>query len=393
MSDRFGRRQVLAAVGTGLTVGLAGCGYQPGAGELEWTERVGSGGIPGRSGDRRWFTARDRLVAIQNRSGRTHDFDAGRWVDVRDARVTVYDAAGEGRSVTTDAQYDGEPAVTTDGIYVPLEDGDVTALEWPDEREETEADENATRWTAGREGDPLELVAGDGLVVGVHDDGLLAFDAGSGDRLLELSFEERSFDGVTDVTVAGGSIWLSTDGDEPTLSRLDADGDERTAHSLPSDPQWLEPVDNGVLVGLEPAGDGVVWGVDEAGERWVTLEAGGRIREPPIVVDDRLYLASGGELLAVDVASGERAWMLESSFFGEIVADQEGVYGRRRGVGGAECGLVAVTTAGEERWAATLPDDVGCSGDLFLLEDRLVVVDGGELYGFRREAGRRFTVT
>ena len=378
-------------MGTGLAVGLAGCGYQPGAGELEWTERVGSGGIPGRSRDRRWFAARDRLVAIQNRSGRTHDFDAGRWVDVRDARVTVYDSTGESRHVTTDAQYEGEPALTDRGIYVPLEDGDVTALEWPDEREETDDDENATRWTAGREGDPLELVAGDDLVVGAHDDGLLAFDAGSGDRLLELSFEERSFDGVTDVAVAGGSIWLSTDGDESTLSRLDADGDERTARSLPSASQWLEPIGNRVLAGLEPDGDSVVWGVDEAGERWLTLEVGGRPRDPPTVVGDRLYLASGGELLAVDAASGERAWTLEAPFFGEIAADEEEIYGRRRDVGGAECGLVAVTTAGEERWTATLPDDVACSGEFFLLEDRLVVVDGSELYGFRREPGRRYT--
>lgn len=378
-------------MGTGLTVGFAGCGYQPGAGELEWTERAGSGGIPGRSRDRRWFAARDRLVAIQNRSGRTHDFDAGEWVDVRDARVTVYDSTGESRHVTTDAQYEGEPALTDRGIYVPLEDGDVTALEWPDEREETDDDENATRWTAGREGAPLELVAGDGLVVGAHDDGLLAFDADSGDRLFELSFAERSFDGVTDVAVAGGSIWLSTGGDEPTLSRLDVDGNELAARSLPSASQWLEPTNDGVLVGLEPGGDSDVWGVDEAGERWLTLEVGGRPREPPIVVGDRLYLASGGELLAVDVASGEHAWMLDAPFFGEIVADEEGIYGRRRDVGGAECGLVAVTAAGEERWTAALPADVGCSGDLFLLEDRLVVVDGSDLYGFRRDPGRRYT--
>lgn len=381
---------MLAAIGTGLAAGFAGCGYQPGAGDLAWTTSAGTSGIPLRSGDRRWFTARDRLVAIQNRSGRSYDFDAGRWVDVRDARVTVYDAAGEGRSVRTDAQYDGEPALTADGIYVPLEGGRVSALEWPDDHEVDDGDEAMTRWTTDRTGEPLELVAGDGLVVGITGDELLAFDADSGDRLFTLAFEAAPFDAPSAV-VAGGSIWVADGGDDPALSRLDDGGDERLTVTLPSNARWLEPAGDRVFVGLED--DGVVWHVDADGDRRYSLEVdSAAVRDPPTVVGDRLYLASSAGLVAVDAVSGEREWTLEASFFGDVVADDEGVYGRRRDVGGAECGLVAVTAAGEAWWTAALPDDVGCSGDLSLLEDRLVVVDGGELYGFRRSPGRRYTL-
>ena len=395
MTERVGRRQALAAIGTGLAVGFAGCGYQPGAGELEWTERLSSSALPGDAGSRRWFAADGRLVSIQNRSGRAFDHESGTFGTVEDAQVTVVTSSGESASVSTETQYGGEPAVTADGVYLPLEDGGLTALEWPGRAESgaDAANDDVERWTVDREGEPFDLVAGDDLLVGTLDAAVFGFDPATGEEVFTLESESDAFDDGSSIAVHESGVWFATGGAEPTLYRIDGNGLEQVSRSLPSEAAWLEATADHLLVGLADGAE--VWGVDEDGEREFSFEFDdpGTVREPPVLVGTRLYLHSSEELLAVDAGRRQHEWTLESPFSGEFVADEEGLYGRRRGPGGEGCALVEVTPAGEEDWTAALPDEVGCSGELFLLEDRLVVVDGSDLYGFRRDPGRRLTLT
>lgn len=386
------RRRLLATLGAGLATGLAGCGYQPGAGDLAWTTELGGSGLSHRTGSREWLETDAFLVAVRNRSGRRFDHDEGEFVDVSESAVTVVDRNGKATTASTDAQFDGVPAATVDGIYVPREDGRVVALDRPESAgrgDERDGADDPRRWRTDEVASPLALTAGAELVVGIHEDGVVAIDADDGDRRFDLPFEDVPFETVAAVTVGRSHVWLA-DG-AGTLHCLDADGSSRASLSLPTEPSWLGTVGDRALVALATDG-GVVRGIEPDGRSPFDLEIDGVGALDPLLVDDRLYHARGDGLVAVDVDSGERRWKRENPFrSGDVVADETGLYGFGTLPGG-DCGLVAIDHDGEDRWSASVPDEPGCSGELSVLEDRLVVVDGSVLYGFRTEPGRRYTL-
>lgn len=426
--ERTTRRGLLASIVVG-TASLAGCGYQPAGGELAWTESVGSGPGFARSGDDRWFDDGDFLYRIRNRSGTgiSYGDDLG-FVEFDDARVTAYDSRGQhvwGGS--TAAQYAGDPAVVDGRVYLPLANGSVAALERTDTDEETgdyRSDDDATVWTtewiavdSGSEdgsGDgsetntseantsetssaddsetapALAVTAGSELVVGFHDAGVVAFDAATGDEQFAFEVDDLEVTAIDDGAVAGDRAWFVATGtdDETVALTIDTDGTVRAEVSLRSSLDWLETTDSTALLALEDE----LWALDAAGDRRFTVQLDGSVT--PLLVGDRLYCidTAAGSIVAVDLDLSESVWRRDGYSFEAVTADADGVYAVGTAPEMDGCGLFGVTASGEPWWQVPMLEDVRCHGDLFALGDRLAFRAGGELYGFRRKPGERYTI-
>lgn len=414
------RRGLLATLAAGFATTLAGCGYQPGAGEFDWDTRVRTGptGIPS------WGPSNSRsdvvcdgslLVSVRNQSGQTHDFETSELVEYENAAVAAFDAAGDAWSTTTERHYVGMPALNDEGVYVPLDDGSVTCLA-PVSASDSDGggpgDDETTvepRWTtdslladAGDEsvdGTAIHLAAADGSLLAAHSDGILGIDAETGDRRFAADLEVGSLEDDSRIAAGSGLAWVATTG-EPMLYGFDFDGVERVAISLPSTPDWLETTavpgtdDSERTLALVHAG-ARLWAVDSDGDRRWSLDVGRPSTRLVADDGDRLYLASSNTLTAVDLTTGDRLWERDSPFDdGTVVADARGVYGARTESSGldSEYRLVAVTLEGDDRWDLPTHDDVDGVDDVFLLEDRLVLSDDDRLYAFRTSEGDRRSI-
>ncbi|SEH13216.1 PQQ-like domain-containing protein [Natronorubrum sediminis] len=424
--DSLNRRALLGTLATGVAASLAGCGYQPAAGEYKWSESVSVGpSVPFSDGESTWLAGTDRLYSVANVSGRTPQPGEDGWRELDEAYVSAFDSSGE-ELWTTDAaeQYVGDPVFADGTIYLALEGGSVTAVgpgsddegevHWTTEvdtddgRDERDEESDDERGEAGDDVDgegsddddsgddedgtddseeELELAAGSPLVVALGDGELWGFEAATGEELFEA--EVPASQNATAIAAAGEYAWVAfLEDDEHHLAVFDTGG-ERETRSLPEGPEWLVAGDDLALLGFED--ESAVWGVVPDGNRQFELEfeldPGPR---SPIIVDHTAYLESGGDLLAIDLEAGERLWDLDSPLSGGLVADADSIYGWASGSG---CGLASVDSSGEFQWDATLPDEITCRDDLFVLEDTLVVAgSNGDLTGFRTESGRRYSV-
>ncbi|WP_135821186.1 outer membrane protein assembly factor BamB family protein [Halostella litorea] len=371
------RRRLLAAAGSGLVGALAGCGYRPGGGELAWERSLSTGGFPG-GGATAWVDDGDLLVRVENREGRDFDPEREEWVEVSEAEVTAYDAAGDVRWRGSAArQFAGGPTVGPKGVYVPLRDGGVTAL-----RREGD-DAGAVRWTNDRVGRVSRVVAGEEAVVAFGEAGPTCLDAageatGAADPIPVAGTD------VGSVAVGGGHVW-ATARDEATVYGAAVDGGGRVEVTLPDSPTDLAALGDG---GVVAAVDDGLRAVDPDGaDRWT---ADVRAADHLLVAGDRLYAVAGAAVVAVDAANGERRWRHEMPLLRPPAADGEGVYGAVSG-----CRFQALTAAGEEWWSVPTPDAEGEGCDMThftVLGDRMVVVDGDRLYGVRKRPGDRWTL-
>lgn len=405
-AKRFGRRHFLAATATVVGTALAGCGYRPGGGEFDWRVEFRDHSMLGGSTDETWRTDGQSLFRIRNRSGRTintDDSEAG-FVEVSDARVTAYDAAGERRwTESAPRQYVGDPAVDDGRVYLSLEDGGVTALEGPDD--ESTADPSGSdgnerdltpRWTTDWEGPPLSLRAA-GTVVGVHRDGLVGFDADDGTERFALEDERFAANAIVDVALATDRVWVLGDGGpepgtgEPVLYGIAADGAVETTNSLPDDSFWVESIGSDALVGVDEEIRAIA--ADGAERFAVDLEGPAGDTPIPVADADRCYRYSSDAIEAIDASDGTVVWRREDPSFDRVLAaDGDGIYGRRWADERGVCELTAVTNDGDRWWTAPTLEELGCSGDYFLVDDRIVVVTSEELYGFRKAPAEGLTV-
>lgn len=410
-AERLSRRRLLAATATGVASAVAGCGYRPGGGEFDWRVAFGNRLPFGNSTDETWRTDGTSLFRIRNRSGRMFRGEDSGFEDVDTASVTTYRSTGETAwSGSAERPYVGDPAVDDGRVYLSLADGGVTALEAPDDeateddRDPTDRDEDEPdpRWTIDWAGPPLSLHAGSGIIVGVHEDGLVGLDADDGAERFALERASLAADAVVDVALAPDRLWVLSDAaagagsetetSEATLYGLAADGTVETTRSLPVDAFWVESVGSDAVVGTADE----IRAIAPDGDRRfaVPTAESGRTGTPLAVTDaDRCYYYSRGTLEAIDVAAGEVVWRHDDdSFRGSPVADGDGVYGWKSGSERGRCDLVAVTSAGERWWTAPPLEDLHCATDLFLVDDRLVVVSEEALYGFRKAPGERLSV-
>lgn len=429
------RRALLGTLATGVAASLAGCGYQPAAGEYAWSESVSIGpDVPFSDAESAWIGGTDLLYGVANVSGRVPQPGEGGWRELDEAHVSAFDTTGE-EQWTTDAteQYVGEPALADGTVYLALEGGSITAIgagtdgegevRWTtdvdaddgagdrdegsdesgeddehgdyengdgEDQEREDGDERADDGdgTDDSEEEPeLELAAGSELLVALRDGDLRGLEPATGEELFEAEIP-ASQNSIT-IAAAGEYAWVSfLEDDEHHLTVFDTGG-ERETRSLPEGPEWLAAGDDLALLGLED--ESAVWGVDPDGNRQFELdlefEPGPR---PPVIVGDTAYLEAGGDLLAIDLEAGERLWNLDSPLSGGLVTDADNIYGWASGSG---CGLASVDSSGEFQWEATLPDEITCRDDLFILEDTLVVAgSNGGLTGFRTEPGRRYSI-
>jgi hypothetical protein len=380
-------RRALLAVGVGEGGGWGRCGWRAGGSELDWETGLSGGGLTETESPT--LVTNGRLVVVGNRSGRTHDFDTGEWVDAEEVQVRTYRGDGTVHwSAEIEGQYDGSPAADERGVYVPLDDGELVAVGPNDDADTHEDDgDGAERWRSDGEG-LTEFVAGDGVVVGTDRERIVGFDAEDGDRWFGRELGDAA---VGDVVIGNGIVWIgSAHGDgEGELVAVDNDGEERFSRSLPSTVQRMAATAEGCLLelgddaGLTMIGTGSDdrWDREAAPSgRWATT-------------GDRLYGVVGGDLTAIDLGDGAVRWERpDVDTNGRVVADDRGVYFRGTAPRLDECGLVGLHPDGERWWEAPLPPDVNCSGELTLVGDRLVLLQDSTAYGFHAGPGRRFSL-
>jgi len=428
------RRRFLASVGSGVAGALAGCGYRPGGGDLTWESSLDTGGLLG-SGATRFAVAPNRLFAVQNRSGRTYDFDAETWLNVENASVTAVDGSGATRfDAETERQAVAPPGVTDTSVFVPVEGGRVTAIDReaagfdPGTREPTGGTGNGeaeavddVRWRAdvaevggGGSDEPANPPGVDGvrasgrLVVAVVEADAIALDAETGAPAFRVTEAWPDGNGSADrVAVDGDDVWAAvaatgsegsseggSDGDGTAITRFDPTGERRATRSFSAEVNWLAVV--GETIVAAEAGDRLV-GYDRDLDRRFALPEVSPPSRPHTVSGDggRFYCSTGETVQSVDAAAGELAW--ERSDFptgGPLAVGPNGVYvaeGASRFGEENESRIVAVGADGEDRWTAPLPEGVGVD-ELFAVGDRLIVVDDGELYGLHATPGERWSL-
>ncbi|SDF28665.1 hypothetical protein SAMN04488067_10395 [Halorubrum xinjiangense] len=437
------RRRFLAAAATGLAATTAGCGYVPGGGDLAWEESLPAGGLAFASD--RWYRAtNDRLVTVENHSGRTFDFEDNVWRDLSNAAVSLLTPDGAARGVgETERQVTGAPAVTDGAAFLPVEGGRLTAVDLaggapsgggsgaaePADRDEGQSMDDPVRWRvdagsllAGEAGDDETTESGDdgadatgsslqgvrasdALSVAVGARGVAAFDAQTGDPAFSVPDLWTDADGgggtPTDATsrvaVDGETVWAlipesasATDDDDAAVVGYDRSGDGRVERPVAGDNEWLVAVGGTVVTGAPGAS---LTGYDRKLDRRFSLDVRAPTTRPSDVPpgEGRLYYSRGGTVTAVDVDAEEVAFERSDLPSGHFAADAAGVYVVTNAGGfgdDAEPRAVAVDPDGAVRWRAPLPEGIEPEG-LFAIGERLVVLDSGRAYGFHAAAGER----
>lgn len=281
----------LASLATAGTVGLAGCGYRPGGGDVRWEVNVGTGGYQPDdvlAGD-------DGTLFTVNRSSRGFDWDAEEWGQYAD--LTAYDATSGRERGEAQTEPVGRPAVGGRTLYVGHEDGGLTAF----------GADGETRWRAETDGPARGVAASADRVYAVTDgDELVAFAPDDGERLWSADSDD-----------SGGDVALAGTVDGTYVHR------EATATSTE-------------VTAFAPDGE----------RRWsATLSAGGVGNARPVLVDDTLYVPARGSLFALDREDGDDRWSHSAGSRGSPAVADGAVY-----LSDGERVSALDAANGEERW-------------------------------------------
>ncbi|VTT88035.1 hypothetical protein DM2_1369 [Halorubrum sp. DM2] len=420
------RRRFLAGAATALAATTAGCGYVPGGGDLAWEESLRTGGLAFGS-DRRHCATADRLITVENQSGRTYDFEDEEWRDVENAAVSVLEPDGTVRSVgETERQAVGPPAVGGEVAFLPVERGSVTAVDLsrdesgdgtPVGEGATDESDDSVRWrvdiasvSGDEEGETSEPVlrgvrASHALAVAIGPRGIAAVDAETGERAFAIPdlWTDGSGRGPADLTprvaVDGETVWAlvpeaaaTTGTGDAAIVGYDRAGGRRADRAVAADHEWIAVVDGTVVVGAP--------GVSMSGygrdlDRRFGLDVRAPNARPAAVQADQgaIYYSRGRAVTAVDVARGEVAFERSNLPQGNLAVDEHGAYVtgiERARDAGTEPRMVAVGTDGSVRWEAPFPDGVD-PRDLYAFGGRLVALADDAAYGFRAAPGERWS--
>ncbi|MDR5671869.1 WD40/PQQ-like beta propeller repeat containing protein [Halalkaliarchaeum sp. AArc-CO] len=360
------RRRLLAAIGTGLATGIAGCGYAPGGGDVRREASLLTG-IGGLGGSNRFDVEGDRIAAAKSGQQWVGEFGDRSFETATTVHITDRDAEEIGEFVHLEPTLDlalGERLVVLDEAGRLVASEPIRAREDADETDDTDGLEEA--WRIELDDPDAPIAAADGTVYVPDGNRLLAVRDGTvvWERSLAGPAETlQAQDGVVLAAIESAALALDPDGgarwefeiDGPATFAVDGDLTVlRARGSLSGDDTDLAAVDTGT-------GD----------VRWSTTVQGRDAR--PAIADGRVHLVVHGRVTAYDRDTGDRRW--ETADVGAappIVAGTEGVYSL-----GENCEAIGVDSEGR-RWSRTL-DRGSCS-----------VVDGwidGETVAFLLAAG------
>lgn len=184
------------------------------------------------------------------------------------------------------------------------------------------------RWTVEFEGfADTSPVAGEATVYVATWNGVTAYDSDTGEETWHLPLTHRV--GPASPTLAGGTLYVATSGDEPLL--VDGSADEAS----------VEPP---AVIAIEPDSGEEQWRYDDFGDR-------DSIDTTPAVVDGRVVFANEGTVHALDASSGDPLWQRETGSHAELaptIVDETVIVGGRDEEGAGAVALDA--ESGDENW-------------------------------------------
>ena len=345
--------------------GLAGCGYQPGPGDVAWET------------DLRLFHATGDAYLVRNGTSAAICLDARFMVRsagvpqvVTGIRTAMVTADGSVRWQSgVDSSVALPPALTDDAVFVVDTDGRLTSF---DRREGSAAE------PIPLPGEPTGLAADGRTALVSTDEGLVAFD--------EHGAEQWSTEQSSGAVAAADELVVAGETDGELVGREPTSGTERwrVADAAVDRPRMA--VSDEYVYAASGVADGRLVALDrETGERdWVVEGIGAG--HPLAVGGDLVLVSSAHTVGAYDRETGERRW--ESTRFGSPPAvGDEGAYGLT-----TDCEAFCLDPDGDVAWRSPIDaEQCGRTGARPVLLDGAVVVHAGasRVTAFRRRTGRR----
>lgn len=367
------RRELLAALGTGLAPALAGCGYAPGGGDVRDRRKLGTA----VRGDVRYDPDGSRFaLSYQTTTVDLDEHDGGLFEVGSGTEIAVGDVTDGIRWATTVERDARDVALGSDAYVLDGEGSVITAR--PDPADAGEAGERgageregSVAWTVSLAAPEPPLVADDRGAYLPDGESVVALRAG------EIAWRVELDGPVAALHAVAGRVVVAAGRD---VVALDADGRERWRRSVGTVESTA--VDDGRIATLAspPVGASVATVVDvETGARQGSVEVGGRPTGATLNAD-ALYVHGFDALEAYDVASGERRWSRQVAERGaNVVGAPEGAYRLD------DCEVVALGNDGERRWRRTFDGhSCGVVGGWLADEALVVLLDSGELVRLHR---------
>ncbi len=212
-------------------------------------------------------------------------------------------------------------AVSGDSVFVGGSDGKLYAIDLSIGRPKVgfvPYETNDKIWSA-------PAVQGDTVYFGSLDHSVYAIDAGTGELRWDEPFQTRGGIGSTPMIVDG--IVLIGSFDSRFYGIEASTGNMRWAFEEAGNWFWMLPARDGGTI-YAGSMDGKVYPLDtgtgELASVWPSpFDAGGPIKSSPVIVGDVLVLATeSGNVIGVDLVSGEQAWSadLEIKVFAPLAA-------------------------------------------------------------------------
>ena len=283
---------------------------------------------------------------------------------------------------------DASPVVAGGRVFVGTQDGHFYGINLEDGSE---------IWSFKAEG-PISAPAAvlkDRVFVGDTYGFIYAFDVKTGEELWRFETEGKIEGGVNTYITESGAEEIFVGSHDYFLYCLNAESGEvvwkhETGNYVVATPSLIE------LEGREAVSfggcDGILHVVSATGEgEPQEIEVGSYIANTSAVRDGIAYVAhNGGEVIAIDIESGEAAWKLNTGieYTASPAVDESNVY-----IGGPDKRLVAYDRVqGEEKWAFRAPRALSSSpvvtGDTIWqggMDGRLYAInknDGTEAWNF-----------
>lgn len=323
---------------TGLTAGLAGCGYAHGGGDIRAESRTAGGGRT-QINDTVFETTDEQIAVLNSGYQFVSTGDEREYTEA--ATVTVTDREGEQLWTFTHLT-PGTDLAFGDRAYVLDERGRLVASQPPPSASGRDVTVDEA-WQLELETDPVQMVAGQDAVFVAATDRLLAVRNGtiSWERSVPEQVETlHATDGVVIASTATTTVAFGPDGERRWRRRLDSEFSMRSLDDrlLIWGNRTDSTIDGDDVACLDSADGEIRWSRSVPG----TVSHVG-------LSNDRVALSTGGRLFVHDVATGEHQWdRLESSLGGSIVLGPEAVY-----TVSPDCETLAVDSDGR-RWTRSL---------------------------------------